>query len=168
METFITMPVAGRVTSRRHNFRAGWGNTLAGSIGGGVHVGNQAQGRLVLTAGGGGDAAVDIAVLVYPGIPRCPEPSSLLPAGGPGQTPALPRGGCRSRVGGSVNADIIQQSLVCTHKNAPLLVFDSMIRFSAAIYKRVQQGSADRSAVKQQNTVSPLCQADGVLFEGSV
>ena len=44
------------------------GNTLAGSIGGGVHVGDQAQGRLVLTAGGGGDAAVDIAVLVYPGI----------------------------------------------------------------------------------------------------
>ena len=32
-----------------------------------------------------------------PGHPRCPEPSSLPPAGGPGQTPALPRGGCRSR-----------------------------------------------------------------------
>ena len=69
----------------------------------------------------------------------------------------LCRGVCAALgVGGSVNADIIQQSLVCTHKNAPLFVFDSMIRFSAAIYKRVQQGSADRSAVKQQKHRQPV------------
>lgn len=59
-------------------------------------------------------------------------------------------------VRGSVNADIIQQSLVCTHKNAPLLVFDSMIRFSVAIYKRVQQGNSDRS-IAATKTPSARC-----------
>ena len=132
------------------------GNTLAGSIGGGVHVGNQAQGRLVLTAGGGGDAAVDIAVLVYPGIFDAQSLHLFHQLAGQVKLPLCRGVSAALGVGGSVNADIIQQSLVCTHKNAPLLVFDSMIRFSAAIYKRVQQGSADRSAVKQQKHRQPV------------
>jgi len=43
-------------------------HVLAAGIGGGVHVGDEAQCGLVLAAGSGRQAAVDVAVLVHTGI----------------------------------------------------------------------------------------------------
>ena len=43
-------------------------HVLTGSVRCGVHVGDKAQRRLVLAAGGGGEGAVDVAVLIYKGV----------------------------------------------------------------------------------------------------
>ena len=43
-------------------------DVFARGVGGGVHVGNEAQRGQLLAAGGGGQGAVDVAVLVHPGI----------------------------------------------------------------------------------------------------
>src|SRR5699024_8465261 len=43
-------------------------DVFAGGVGGGVHVGDQAQGGPVLAAGRGGQGAVNIAVLVHGGV----------------------------------------------------------------------------------------------------
>ena len=43
-------------------------HVLTGSVRCGVHVGDEAQRRLVLAAGGGGEGAVDVAVLIHKGV----------------------------------------------------------------------------------------------------
>jgi len=91
-------------------------HVLTAGIRGGVHVGDEAQCGLVLAAGSGGQAAVDVAVLVHTGILHAQSLELLHQLVGQVKFP----GGGRVRTGfgirGGVHPDIIQKSFISAHK----------------------------------------------------
>src|SRR5699024_2340532 len=94
-------------------------DVLAGGVGGGVHVGDQAQGGPVLAAGRGGQGAVNIAVLVHGGVLH-PQGLEFLHQH-PGQIELALGGGVGpgQRVGGGVNLNVLQKAFVCAHDKTP-------------------------------------------------
>ena len=89
---------------------------LAAGIIGGVHVGNEPQCVLVLAARGGGQGAVDVAVLVHMGILHAKSLHLLHQLAGKVE---LPLGGGVSAGGlvrGGVHPDIIQKPFISAHK----------------------------------------------------
>ena len=91
-------------------------DVLAGSVGGGVHVGDEAQRGLLLAALGGGDAAVDVAVLVHKGVLNADGFHLFHQQVGEVEFPRGRRMGAGLGVRGGVYFGIFQQSLVSTHK----------------------------------------------------
>ena len=91
-------------------------DVLAGSVGGGVHVGDEAQRGLLLAALGGGDAAVDVAVLVHKGVLNADGFHLFHQQVGEVEFPCGRRMGAGLGVRGGVYFGIFQQSLVSTHK----------------------------------------------------
>ena len=91
-------------------------DVLAGSVGGGVHVGDEAQRGLLLVALGGGDAAVDVAVLVHKGVLNADGFHLFHQQVGEVKFPCGRRMGAGLGVRGGVYFGIFQQSLVSTHK----------------------------------------------------
>ena len=105
-------------------------HVLAAGIRGGVHVGDEAQCGLVLAAGSGGQAAVDVAVLVHTGILHAQSLELLHQLVGQVKFP----GGGRVRTGfgirGGVHPDIIQKSFISAHKRHTPLFVDWKIVFA--------------------------------------
>ena len=91
-------------------------DVLAGSVGGGVHVGDEAQRGLLLAALGGGNAAVDVAVLVHKGVLNADGFHLFHQQVGEVEFPCGRRMGAGLGVRGGVYFGIFQQSLVSTHK----------------------------------------------------
>ena len=94
-------------------------DVFAGGVGHGVHVGDEAQGRLVFIAGGGGDGAVHIAVLIHSGV----LDAQLLHLfhQQAGQVELALAGGVGARVGvrGGVHLGVPQKAFVSAHKSSP-------------------------------------------------
>ena len=91
-------------------------HVLAAGIIGGVHVGDEPQRVLVLAARGGGQSAVDVAVLVHMGILHAKSLHLLHQLAGKVE---LPLGGGVSAGGlvrGGVHPDIIQKPFISAHK----------------------------------------------------
>ena len=91
-------------------------DVLAGGVGGGVHVGDEAQRGLLLAALGGGDAAVDVAVLVHKGVLDADGLHLLHQQVGQIKFPRGRGVGARFGVRGSIYFGVFQKSLVSTHK----------------------------------------------------
>ena len=94
-------------------------DVLAGGVGRGVHVGDQAQGGPLLAAGGGGQRAVYIAVLVHHGVLHTQGVEFLHQHPGQVELALGGRMGPRRGVGGSVHFDVLQKAFVCAHGKAP-------------------------------------------------
>ena len=91
-------------------------DVLAGSVGGSVHVGDETQCGLLLAALGGGDAAVDVAVLVHKGVLNADGFHLFHQQVGEVEFPCGRRMGAGLGVRGGVYFGVFQQSLVSTHK----------------------------------------------------
>ena len=91
-------------------------DVLAGGVGGGVHVGDEAQRGLLLAALGGGDAAVDVAVLVHKGVLDADGLHLLHQQVGQIKFPRGRGVGAGFGVRGGIYFGVFQKSLVSTHK----------------------------------------------------
>ena len=94
-------------------------HVLARGVGGGVHVGDEADGGFILQAGGGGQHAVDIAVFVHPHLLKAQF--LHLPFQQTGQVELAGGAGVRGAVvvGGGVNFRIIKETLISAHGLRP-------------------------------------------------
>ena len=93
-------------------------HVLAAGIRGSVHVGDQTQCGLFLAAGGGGQGAVDVAVLVHTGILYAQSLQLLHQLVSQIKLPRSGRMGTGLRVRGGVDLDVIKQSFIGAHNKA--------------------------------------------------
>ena len=114
-------------------------HVLAAGIAGGVQMGDQSKGGLVLAARGGGQGTVDVAMLVHPGILDAKALHFLHKLTGKVKFP-LGRGvGTGVLVRGGVDPDIIQKTFIGTHRTRSfflqcILPNHSIIPSFSAIY----------------------------------
>ena len=93
-------------------------HVLAAGAGGGVHMGDQAQRGLVLAAGGGGQGAVDIAVLVHAGVGDAQLFHLLHQQAGQVELAGGGRMGAGAVAGGGVHPGVSDQAFVCAHEKS--------------------------------------------------
>ena len=98
-------------------------HVLTAGVVGGVHVRDQAQGMLVFAARGGGQSAVDIAVLVHTGILQAKCFHLLHQLTGEVELPRRRRMGAGVFVRGGVHPDIVQKPFISAHKAHSFLIY---------------------------------------------
>ena len=94
-------------------------DVVAGSVLGGVHVGDEADDRFVLLALGGRDGSVDVTLVIHKGVGDADLLHLLHQRRGQDFLVGGGRDGFGCVVGLGAEADIVQQAFVCSHRKVP-------------------------------------------------